>query len=1216
MNKLEINLFGVFEARADGIPIRLPTRRVELILALLAVDVDRAISRSHLSSLIWPGQAEPQARASLRQAIFRLRSALGPSYSEAMDVTTGWLKLRRDKVVLDIDGLEPLSNLSKAPSGLPLDGLSGFEPEIEDLLHARRAELRQRLVVWLEQAERQCTEARQFADLERLARLHISLDGYDEGALRMLMTALSRQGRRNAALDAFHETSKRIRTDLSVAVEPPTLELFNEIRTSVQSPAPVLSRPDRLDEESSPVERRPDLSMADAELSEPAHLRHLVVMHVISERLAVALREPDPESAEAQSRMALWGIEEAVKREGGKIVGRAGHHVSCVFGAGRPDENPALSAALAAYEISRLNSAVALHAGRALIGSGTEVLPLAHVAQGIAEDTPTGTVRLTAPVELECRGAFEMEEMPSYRIDTAAFETWRLSGEARSRGGFDIRKARGLTRFAGRSVEMQTLADALTTDGPRAVFVIGDAGIGKSRLIYEFLTKSGPKTALRVQFTKGETGGGVDRFADPLETLGGGDVAPEVQDLLDVFASAVGDAALAKRMMPPLAALLGQSDMAQPWFEASRSHKYQWLADALLIAMGAVCGRDAVLLVEDAHWADDDAQLLLDRLSRSLDSAGPMLVVTQRPGVAETWTGYGHISAIRLRPLDDNGAEALLSSFALPVETAMAVLQRGAGNPLFLEELARLGSDDVAEAPGEVPITLTSMLSHRLDALSPGARRLIEAAAVIGTEPSDTLLITLCGLRQEAYEAAVSALADADLLYRIRSVPERIYGFKHALVQDAAYHSIPTTRRQALHAAIVERSEPDWRKGDKTHAALLAGHAESAGLARKAVDFAFAAAEDAIAASSHALADRMLDTARRSIAALEGGPETKRLELRRLQLRLPVLVAFAKTEELQADLAKALALAQELGDDCLFAFLSLHAAFVFQHYDPANALIHAEAARGIAASLEDASLLRASAISRCQILSFQGKMSAALTAIKDHALSWEDSRAERDEYLVSRFVMNQFLLTRSFAAIGDTARALQTAEQAADAAMENDHPIDRYIALLALGDLFAFADRNDEAASAFRSAKDIAIRQKHTFFELFAAVQLGKAELFTDAAACGFERLRKLSDMGDAGLEPVLRLEAEAALACHQVCRGDPNLDPKTLEELLRTAEAMDLPIVQVSLLRALAELKENPERDFLGEADAIVAEQGYAKPELPDGLTVASFMTPVTDIG
>ncbi|WP_375550862.1 AAA family ATPase [Rhodophyticola porphyridii] len=1075
VDKLEINLFGVFEARIDGVPVRLPTRRVELILALLALDIDRAISRSHLASLIWPLQAEEQSRTSLRQAIFRLRTTLGPSHVEALEVTPGWLKLRRDRVSLDMDRLEEAGLLADAPSGMPLDGLSGFEPEIEDLVHARRAELRQRFVIWLEQAEQRGLETHNHVELESLARMHLLLDNYDEGALRMLMVALSRQGRRNAALDAFHAASKRIRAELSVEVEPATQALFKEVRSAAHAPAPQAAVEPASDSLGASEHDTIDSISVNDDPGSPVHLRHVAVMHVVSERLLAALRDTDPENAEALSRAALANIEEAIRREGGKIVGRAGHHVSCVFGAGRADESPALSAALAAFEIAQQNSAVGLHAGRALIGTDSEVLPLTYVAQSIVENTEMGTVTMTEPVDLACRGVFASRPMPSVETGSDAVAVWRLSGEARGRGGFDIRKARGLGRFVGRQAEIQALSNTLRSDGPRAAVVIGEPGIGKSRLVHEFFKRfEEEENVLRVQFTPGESGSGFERFKEPLCALFETQDASEPAAVFERLKQTLASQGLTERFLPPLASLLGMLGDDRNWIETPRERKFQWLADAFLAAIASVSGRNAVLLVEDAHWADRDAHCLLDRIVRSLDAAGPMLVVTQRPGAPRTWTGQGQVVVLALSALQGTESEELLGEYSLPSTTRSQILARGEGIPLFIEELARHSAGREDHQLSAIPLPLQGLLARRLDALQSGPRRLIEAASVIGAEPSDTLLKGVSGLMPSAYEHAVSALSDADLLFRVRSVPERVFAFKHALFQDAAYQAIPAMRRKALHAAIVAHLEPDWQGGVREHSAVLADHAAKADLTHKAVDFAFAAAEDAIKMCAFPLADRMLSLVRGCLEKMETSEEVRRLELRRLQLSLPILVSYSDAAGLHTTLSDALSLCRTLGDDWMFGFLSSHAAFAYQHYEPATALRHADAAASIGAKLSDPTIRREGAVSRCQILTFQGKMREALDAIDELTEAWKDNPAERDDFLVSRYVFIQYMLSRSFAALGEAEAAVSHTRYSVNTALANDHPIDRYIAFLALGDLFAFANWWDQAVQAFQSASQIA----------------------------------------------------------------------------------------------------------------------------------------------
>ncbi len=582
MGEFRINLFGVFEARVDNVPIRMPTRRVELILALLALSPDKAISRSYLAALLWPGQEDAQARTSLRQALFRLRGALGADHARAVETTAGWMKLRRDAVVLDADALDGDGGPgAEVPGGIPLDGLSGFEPEIEELIDTARADLRRRLCAWHEAAAERASAERRFVDLEGHARARLVIEPYDEAALRDLMTALWRQGRRNAALAAFRQISQRIRSDLSVSVEAETTTLYRDIRAASEKeprstqPAPAIA----VDVDDSDGDTAVETTaVTESVAHDETHLRNIALIHVSSERLRVALRDPDPESAEAGSQKAIRDIEVAVAREGGEIIGRAGHHLSAVFGARRPDESPALSAALAGFEVARQDCAVGINAGAGLVGPQAATFPLAHVAQSLAAKAPPGEVRVASAVESACRGAFVFSEIdPLPELQDAPI--WRLERETSARSGFDIRKARGLSRFGGRARELSALAEIAEQDGPRIAAIVGEAGIGKSRLAHEFIRQHGSATLMRVQFGRGEAGGGIACFGDMVRALLHMDPDQSAKTLPRVLGERLDEPEIAERLQAALAGILGAADLERPWLELPRTRRLQSLAD-------------------------------------------------------------------------------------------------------------------------------------------------------------------------------------------------------------------------------------------------------------------------------------------------------------------------------------------------------------------------------------------------------------------------------------------------------------------------------------------------------------------------------------------------------------------------------------------------------------------------------------------------------------
>ncbi|WP_068111137.1 AAA family ATPase [Tropicimonas marinistellae] len=1224
MEKLQINLFGVFQASADGVPIRMPTRRVELILALLALSPDKAASRSYLASLLWPGQEDAQARASLRQAIFRLRGALGTVHAPALEATTGWIKLRREAIVLDIDAItEQLDEAANPPEGLPLDGLTGFEPEIEEILDIARADLRRRLVAWFVSASQRAGQDRRFSDLERHARRRLALEPYDEAALRDLMAALWRQGRRNTALQAFRDISQRIRTDLSVAVEPETLELYQSIRSAsvrqpefahdaeLQNDQAVMGTPI-----GSASDKPPEAPRDDA-IQAPVHLRHLAAIHIVSERLRVALRDPDPETAESGSGAAVADIEAVIIREGGEIIGRTGHHVSAVFGARRPDESPALSAALAGFEIAGRDCAVGIHAGAGLIGAQSETFPLVYVSQSLAASTGTGQVLVTAEVETACRGAFAMSEVPPLAEEAGGPDTpvWQLDRETSARGGFDIRMARGLGHFCGRGRELAILGEIAAQDGARVAVVIGEGGIGKSRLVHEFLMKLRPAMLLRVQFSRSEEGGGLGRFASILHTLLNAEPDIPGRQLLEILVDRLSVPEVAQRIRPALAAILGERETMRPWLDLARGRRMQALADAILTVIEAFAGRGAVLLVEDAHWADEDAGLLLERIAISLHAAGPMAIVTMRSGHAEGWAGHDHVRSLMLRPLDADLAGTLLDAFQLPDPTRSAILAKAGGVPLFLEELARAAAtdaslidataatDDGRPPVSEIPVALRGILSHRIDSLHGAARKALDAAAVLGAEPTDELLAALCGLRREAFDAAITTLADADLLYCIRTFPKRTYAFKHALIQDAAYLGIPPGRRAELHAAVVAAHD-DPGGGASVETAALARHALDGGLPERAIDFAMRAARLAAEDSAYALANRMTDLALDAIGRLDPTETLLRIEADILTWRRALLWPLAQQQKMLAGLARAEVIARDLGDDRRLAEVCIHRAYL--HSDDGKSDIglgYCAMAQAAASRADDKRLVAESALAKCQILSLQGKMQAARRAISDHVNDWEERKDALDGLLVTRYVMLHFHLARIAAALGEGGTAWSHIERAAAVAIETRRPVDRYVACRVIGEVCAMTGESNKAIHVFETTREIAVKAELPAYVAWAEAEIAELSLETDARESAIQTLKRLSPTDNDQLVRIAQVKARAALACSASAQDKGAV--AGVASALRDAKALAMPAICISLHRDLANrLCDTAPEEALEHAKAaneILTEEKYADAAPPN---------------
>ena len=231
-----------------------------------------------------------------------------------------------------------------------------------------------------------------------------------------------------------------------------------------------------------------------------------------------------------------------------------------------------------------------------------------------------------------------------------------------------------------------------------------------------------------------------------------------------------------------------------------------------------------VLVFEDLHWIDDATQALLDSLVESLPPARLLLLVNYRPEYHHAWGSKTSYTQLRLDPLPPASADALLQAL-LGDDPNLAPLKqllimRTEGNPFFLEESVRtlVETGALVGAPGayrlaqalptiQVPATVQAVLAARIDRLSSEDKRLLQTAAVIGTEVPFPLLQAIAELPEEVLHRGLTHLQAAEFLYETSLFPELVYTFKHALTHEVAYGSLLQERRRALHARIVEALE-------------------------------------------------------------------------------------------------------------------------------------------------------------------------------------------------------------------------------------------------------------------------------------------------------------------------------------------------------------------------------------------------------------------------
>jgi class 3 adenylate cyclase len=392
----------------------------------------------------------------------------------------------------------------------------------------------------------------------------------------------------------------------------------------------------------------------------------------------------------------------------------------------------------------------------------------------------------------------------------------------------------GLNRaFVGRDDEMNVLerayADVVDRRTAQLVTILGDAGVGKTRLVREFWDRLGARmpTPLRRTGRCLSYGQGITYW--PL-----GEVLKEHLGVLDSDPPDVVRERLGSHEI--LGLTLGL-DVAHGLHPLGARDRFQDAWVEFLEEL--VAQRPAVTLIEDVHWAEEQLLDLLERLVR--DTRGPLLlIVTARPELLEQHPGWGARvpgATVAVEALSAENAARMLDALlggALPARLGEVVIERGEGNPFYVEELLatlidrgllqpRNGSWQLAELPADftVPDTVQAVVAARIDLLEPGEKHALQAASVIGrvfwARPVYELL--------EEVQPDLRVLEDRDFIRRrpgSSMAGDREYTIKHALTREVAYESLPRARRARLHAAFAEWLER--AEGRDEHASLLAHH--------------------------------------------------------------------------------------------------------------------------------------------------------------------------------------------------------------------------------------------------------------------------------------------------------------------------------------------------------------------------------------------------------
>ncbi len=545
-----------------------------------------------------------------------------------------------------------------------------------------------------------------------------------------------------------------------------------------------------------------------------------------------------------------------------------------------------LGAALAAEGRGPLRIRIGINTGPVIVGTVGNDLKMDYTAIG-------DTTNLAARLQSLARPDAILISEATYRVVRRRF-SFRPIGELAIRGkaapvaAYEVlgevsgealspRREAALSAFVGRQAELQRLErglDEAAAGQGQVVGIVGEAGVGKSRLLYEFKLRVARD---RARVLEGECfsyarGVPYDAFARLLRRhlgIGADNARAAATDRLAAAVRAwdpdlTGAFPVLARMLG-----LGEATTAEPSGADLKWAAFDAVARLILAQTEA---RPVILALEDLQWIDDASAELLASLVSRLHRARVLILCTYRPGYRAPWSHRPNVSQMTLGPLAPDESAAIITAMLggePPRALIDAVIRKAEGNPLFTEEMTRELLDEgivlqsergpvLTRPPDEldVPMTIQEIVAARLDRLPAAAKRVVQVAAVIGRQFRTELLADLLRDDGIAVDAELSVLEESGVIQPADPLARDEYLFHHALTQDVAYQGLLLRQRRQLHDAVglaLERSHGDAPVAGK-HSAVLAYHFAQAGNRAKGVEYLLAAAGHALAAPSYSSA--------------------------------------------------------------------------------------------------------------------------------------------------------------------------------------------------------------------------------------------------------------------------------------------------------------------------------------------------------------------------
>jgi len=622
--------------------------------------------------------------------------------------------------------------------------------------------------------------------------------------------------------------------------------------------------------------------------------------------------------------------------------------------------------------IPPLKMRIGVHTGPVVVGTlGNDLrvefkavgdtVNLASRMEGLAEP---GTSYVTEETFKLTEGFFRFEGLGEREVKgrKEPVNIYRVIATSTRRTRFDVSAERGLTHFVGRERELELLLDGFErakSGRGQAFSIMSEAGVGKSRLLYEFRKAIANEdvTFLEGKCLSYSRNVAYHPFIDILkanfdihESDGDFDIKEKVNRGLKILG------AHETSTLPYLLELLAVKDSGIDKILMSPEAKKDRFMEAFkqIVLKGSEI-RPLILAYEDLHWVDKSSEELLKYVLESIPGARVLLIITYRPEFVHTWGAKSYHSQVMLNRLSNRESlmtvSHLLGTEEFDKELEEFILEKTEGVPFFIEELIKSLKDlkiiarennryritkDIKEVT--IPATVQDVIMARVDSLAEGVKNLLHTVSAVGREFSYYLIKRVTNIAEQELLSHLSVLKDSELLYERGIYPQSTYIFKHALTQEVVYDSLLLKKRKDIHEEIGEAMEALYPDRLEEHHELLAYHYGRSANADKAVQYLDLANQKSIKLNAMEEAKTYFEEA---MALLDTLPETEENRQRRISLLVSQGEAFMlllKIPEYYDLLTRCEPLARGLGNpELLGAFFGRlgHCHFIFGHYDQA-----------------------------------------------------------------------------------------------------------------------------------------------------------------------------------------------------------------------------------------------------------------------------------------